>query len=191
VLRPWVLSVDLSVDIMVGEVRAPGAAASDEWLHHGALCLNGVYQVVGRPFVEHLLQGHGSQFAVACGAAEIRFGHLGQGLQATRPHPGKGCGDFIWPWVRIHRYPLGVWVKGLEIPPRQECLDARRKDPLLGIQQVQQAFQQNLAQLQGGAGNPGGNPQATGGDIPVNGIEQLREESRDQAISDQPELSYQ
>lgn len=58
-------------------------------------------------------------------------------------------------------------------------------------QKVQQAFQQNLAQLQGGAGNPGGNPQATGGDIPVNGIEQLREESRDQAISDQPELSYQ
>lgn len=54
-------------------------------------------------------------------------------------------------------------------------------------QTVQEAFMQSLMQLQEGQGRP----QSNGGDIPINPIEGMRQETRDQAIQDQSELAFQ
>jgi hypothetical protein len=124
---------------MIAEEDLPGAAVYNKGLHHGLLGLDGVVQVVGGPFVEHLLEFDGTKLGVAGWTVKIsrcdlfeRF----QGLLAQLYKLGCQAGRRL---SFLGFSTLRVWVKGREIAPVQESLQTELKS-MLGVDDVLQAF---------------------------------------------------
>ena len=81
-------------DVVVFEVSAPRACSKDEGLHQGPFRLNGMHQIVTSPFMQQLLEGYFSEFAVARGANRVGRLKPGQEIQTFRAKMVEFICDF-------------------------------------------------------------------------------------------------
>ncbi len=121
---------------MITEVRTPGSGPRDEGLHHGPLCLDRVYQIMRRPFVEEFCQRDRPQFTMACRPREVGWRDAREERETRRPALGKRRGKLARRLPRARLPSLRIGIKGCEILPREQGLYAAGKDPLLGIEQM-------------------------------------------------------
>ncbi|HMD90058.1 MAG TPA: hypothetical protein VKF38_12930, partial [Anaerolineaceae bacterium] len=106
------------------EVDLPGTAARDKRLHDGFLGLDGVVQIVGGPFIEHLLECHRAQLGMAGRPLKISRADACQRLQAFCPQLGKFGRQTGGLLIRLRFGAFRIRVEGRKIAPIQEGLQA-------------------------------------------------------------------
>jgi hypothetical protein len=112
---------------VVGEAAAPLARADDERLHHRALGLNGVRQVVGGLFVEHLAESDLAQLRVAGSSCQVGLGHCGETRQTARTSLAEPPGNRGGIGSQLGLRSVGMGAESRKVPTLEESLKPDRE----------------------------------------------------------------
>ena len=129
---------------MISEVGLPGLTAANKGLHQCAFCLDGVHQIVGRPFVDQLAEGDDAQFLMTSAFGQVGIGYCIKEGERIGAQAHKSSGYVRGCLRRDGRAALRIRIKRWEILLGEQIAHTQGKDHALGVDQVLQTFQRGL-----------------------------------------------